>query len=170
MRSKHARRLLALSAGTLLAAATASAVLAAGQPVSEVTATLDRDLIEVTFAAAGFESGPLTGVATANLEVTLVCVNRGSQCPNAANKKKTLSSTLEARGEFAVSPSSQSTGGFFMSILGAVLASDCPRGQVATVSTVVVDDIQVTLTGPSGNSVTTFAEPRTLSDERFTCP
>ena len=134
--------------------------------VGRVTATLlANNDVQVCFKEAGLGSNVLIDyAATANETATFVCVNRGGQCPNAANKQ-TIVGPATGTGEF----SSGKNGSIDKCIIvhGIPAPDFCPGGQTETLDLIAYADITITDTT---NDVSAGATPSSFSANPFDCP
>jgi hypothetical protein len=151
------------SASILLGLTGAPAFAQSAHFVGKVTASLTDTGVQVCFKEAGLGSTPVEVGATADVTAIIVCVNKGGECPNAANKR-TISGPLE--NTVTVTPRN---GQITVCVpLETPEAPDfCPGGQTETLSTVTFANLAAEdLT----NDVTESASPSSLSQTLFTCP
>lgn len=137
---------------TATAAAAASLVLAAGPALagnghfiaSATTATLSAPNVVVKFKEAGLESGAVqTIVASAHLDMTVQCINKGNHNPDDP-KKTTLSGDFSQSGEFKAGKNGNLVGSLTISAPTAASVLSCPGGQTATITAVSWSEVSVT--------------------------
>jgi hypothetical protein len=135
--------------------------------VGKVTAALDQDSnVVVSFKEAGLGNNLLiTYEVSADATATYNCVNKGGQCPNAANKV-TVIDHVTATGIFKSDKNGSVTGSLTLTPPGPG-GFTCPSGQTATLSKVTYKNIKVTDTT---NNVSQSATPSEFSATLFTCP
>jgi hypothetical protein len=135
--------------------------------VGQSTATLNNDSsVDVCFKEAGLGSNQnITYNTTALATATYVCVNRGGECPNAANKT-TVSGPVTDTGTFSSGKNGNINECLTLEPPGPG-SFRCPGGQTRTLSEVTYTNITLT---DITNSVTSSVTPSTISDAPFTCP
>jgi len=91
---------------------------------------------------------------TASTTATAVygCINKGGQCPNAANKSSS-SGTVTASGTFTPDKNGRASGCLTLTPPPPVNSFNCPGGQTMVLISVTYDT--VTLSAPNGATCTT---------------
>lgn len=100
------------------------------------------DLV-VKFKEAGLESGSVETVqASAHLDATYQCVNKGNHNPDDP-KKTTVSADVSQSGQFTAGKNGNLVGSLALSAPAAATVLDCPNGQRATLTVVSWSDISI---------------------------
>lgn len=120
--------------------------------------------LEATFKEAGLSSGSVVTIAlSADLDATYQCINNGGKNPSDP-KKTTVSTSVEAAGNFPVGKNGQLTGSLELSPPAASAVLDCPGGQRATLtagtwSNIWLSDLTSGASFSFGNETFSFGSP-----------
>lgn len=134
------------------AAAAAALMLAAGPAVAgsphfiknATTVSASGTDLVVKFKEAGLESGSVETVqASAHLDATYQCINKGGHNPDDP-KKTTISADVSESGEFTATKNGNLVGSLTLSAPAAADVLDCPGGQTATLTVVTWTGVEVT--------------------------
>jgi hypothetical protein len=164
-----ARRRMAVLTATAAVIAFASAIAWAANPhFISANATLNNDLsVTIKFKEAGLGSNQLIHyLASANATATLQCVNKGGQCPQAANKIN-VTGPVSAEGTFSSGQNGQINQSLTLPLPAPPLGFNCPGNQVIEVAVVSYTNISLEDTT---TPVTASVTPSSLSAANDVCP
>jgi hypothetical protein len=157
-----------ISAAAALAIAGAGVALADNPHFIRATAAIQTDGdLEFNFKEAGLGLGATDYLASADATTTCTCVNKGGQCPKAANKV-TFSEEVSTEGTFSPKHGT-------VSATLVVTAPECPSsapptcggGQTLKLSAITYTDISL---ADTTNGVSATGLPSSQSATFFTCP
>ncbi|MEO7269126.1 MAG: hypothetical protein ABIW49_07960 [Knoellia sp.] len=132
----------AVAAATVISAAPALAGNAHFIAAHTSASASGTDLL-VQFKEAGLESGSVETVqASAHLDATYQCVNKGNHNPDDP-KKTTISADVSESGLFTAGKNGNLVGSLSLSAPAAATVLDCPNGQKATLTVVTWSDISI---------------------------
>lgn len=132
----------ALATATILTAAPAFAGNA-HFIAAHTSASASGTSLVVKFKEAGLESGSVETVqASAHLDATYQCVNKGGHNPNDP-KKTTISSDVSQSGQFTAGKNGNLVGSLTLSAPAAASVLDCPGGQTATLTVVTWSQVSI---------------------------
>jgi hypothetical protein len=160
-------KLMKLFVMALAAGLFASGTALAQNPhfVGTPTATLDGFNVEVKWKEAGLGSNQnIDYVASAVANATYQCVNKGGNCPQAANKQD-VSGDVTAEGTFSSGQNGQIRGTLTIEPPASTLT--CPGNQLLEIVAVDYFDIQI---ADTTNGVTASTQPQALSAAGIVCP
>lgn len=139
-------RILAAAGAVATATAISAAPAFAGNAhfiAAHTTASASGTDLLVKFKEAGLESGSVETVqASAHLDATYQCVNKGNHNPNDP-KKTTVSADVSESGQFTAGKNGNLVGSLSLSAPAAATVLDCPNGQKATLTVVTWSDISI---------------------------
>ncbi len=142
-------RRITISAITMLALTSFMAVTALAQSPHflrcSASGVNSDGTLDVSFKIAGLGSNQtLTITASADANATYGCLNKGAQCPNAANKVS-VSGRVTATGTFTSGKNGQITGSLEVEPPSTTLT--CPPGQKLVLISVTYTNVSVTAPG-----------------------
>lgn len=153
---------MALAAGLF---ASGTALAGNAHFVGTPTATLDGFNVIVSWKEAGLGNNQnIKYVGSAEASATYQCVNKGGNCPKAANKQDVFED-VTAEGTFNSGQNGQITGSLTIEPPASTLT--CPGSQRLEIVAVEYSNIQIT---DDDNHVTASTQPQTLGAAGIVCP
>lgn len=151
--------LLALACAGVIGSASA----ASPHFVKGPTSSISGSVVTVTWKEAGLGNGDVSYTASALATARFQCVNRGNQCPQAANKQD-VSSNVSTNGTFSPRNGTITA---FLTIGPPTSTLVCPGNQVPQLVRVIYTDIALSdLT----NGIDAPAVPDTQTYSTTECP
>jgi hypothetical protein len=146
-------------------AALATTTRADSPHFTRASASLDGDgNLVVSWKEAGLGTNALISyIASADAVVSYSCVNRGGQCPQAANKED-VAGPVSSTGDFSSGKNGQITASLTVEPPASTL--QCPGNQVVALAAVSYTNISLVDTTDN----VTAPVPSSLSATFFTCP
>ena len=164
MQIKRSQLLLLLALATALVT---SAALAIGvvKFLRAPSATLGSPKVIISWTEIGLgNTDTVHYVANATVGASYQCLNRGGNCPNAANKADVLQD-VSVGATFSVDRNGRITGTMTVPAPPATLV--CPGNQVPTIYSAVFTNIRLTDTT---NNLSSLTNPSSLSYNTTECP